>query len=59
MQCYYPETKERLSDRENHLVNMKDNMKMEKLINKDFNPSVLTIKEVKKIFPKVFKKVLA
>jgi hypothetical protein len=60
MDCYYPETAERIdNDNENHNTNILNNMKLEKLIQKDFEPSVLTLKEVKKIFPKVFKKVLA
>ena len=64
MQCYYPETPKRLeldrgkTPKEQAVENKLGNIKLEKLI-ADKNVGVLTFKEVKAIFPKVFKKVLA
>jgi hypothetical protein len=64
MQCYYAETPSRLEEnrgktpKQQANSNMLGNMKLEKLIDK-MKVEVLTLKEIKAIFPKVFKKVLA
>jgi hypothetical protein len=62
MKCYYPEVLSRIDSdtpKKQKVENIALNLEMDKLINDSFEPSVLTLKEVKKIFPKVFKKVLA
>ena len=64
MQCYYAETSKRLeldrgiSPKEQAVENKFNNIKLDQLITNQ-NVNVLTLKEVKDIFPKVFKKVLA